>query len=53
MNGPACVECGDYSYFTDKEAELIAAAVNSLPKLLEYLEQVLAQREKAISNATD
>lgn len=43
LEGPRYIECGDYSYFKDEEAELIVTAINALPELLGYLERILPE----------
>lgn len=43
--GPREVDCGEYSYYTDEDAEFMASAHQDIPWLIEQLESL--QREQA------
>lgn len=42
MDGPNYIDCGDYSYFTDEDANFIAHARTDIPALLDYIEKLEA-----------
>jgi hypothetical protein len=46
-NGPEMIECGDYAFFTDEDAALIAHARDDIPALLDEIARLTAERDAA------